>query len=663
MMDNSTKQLIEDCASTDARFYKALTLIQKWRESSNTSNSNLVIAITKEMIRCGKMPERRQDERLTALIHKLNLTLNDREELSHSAVVLPLSLQNTISKFLSPSQRLHLLSKEKIPQKKESDSASASPVIVQSTEFPSAPVLSGAINLTEQRCSTVLLLSKIGNQDKNKKLLEENGFGPILYNSFEKLRKDLESGTDICACLIDGSFLKDMSKEEQINFLEELARHSTFMWIRIDGSSLKVDHSYAIKIIKDAQCKKILPAENMSIPSDGDLREPELSFVKRARDLLQTHQGTHIVQKEITENIGRVLIAAVREHAQELRHDGLLKVHSIETKFLVGGYSGAQIALIRVNREGNCVVAKIDKKDRILDEMKRYRCFIQAWDDRLQARACFHGDTAVILFILVSDRANMVTPAPVLEECLEEVWNNEIFGSLDKKELDRKADNLCDGLDKITLAICELNKNKSIVPEFECYGNPSMDIFRTLDKNFNWGLNAEHRKARDLAEEQFQKLASAAIVHGDMHLRNILVRSDIDMHLIDFAASGPGHPAVDLARLELALFLGCFRPLEEESVYVEFQKAITFELASKDELEKRFPGSFRSSINHVCLKGCVAARDQAIEALKMHGGSEKDYIAAKYLLAWQNLLMPGRQTSLTRSVILTLAPQIISWSS
>jgi len=353
----------------------------------------------------------------------------------------------------------------------------------------------------------------------------------------------------------------------------------------------------------------------------------------------------------------------VREHAQELRHDGLLKVHSIETKFLVGGYSGAQIALIRVNREGNCVVAKIDKKDRILDEMKRYRCFIQAWDDRLQARACFHGDTAVILFILVSDRANMVTPAPVLEECLEEVWNNEIFGSLDKKELDRKADNLCDGLDKITLAICELNKNKSIVPEFECYGNPSMDIFRTLDKNFNWGLNAEHRKARDLAEEQFQKLASTAIVHGDMHLRNILVRSDIDMHLIDFAASGPGHPAVDLARLELALFLGCFRPLEEESVYVEFQKAITFELASKDELEKRFPGSFRSSINHVCLKGCVAARDQAIEALKMHGGSEKDYIAAKYLLAWQNLLMPGRQTSLTRSVILTLAPQIISWSS
>lgn len=658
-MDNITQQLIEDCASSDARFYKALTVIQKCRTSNDTSNAHLVISIAKEMIRCGDMPERRQDERLTALLHKLNLSQTDREDLSFLAIELPLSLQNTIAKFLSPSQRLHLLSIREMPPVKEHGSA---PVIVQPL-VTSTLALSGGKNLTEQRCSTVLLLSKIGNQDGNKKLLEENCFGPILYNSLEKLREDIETSTDICACLIDGSFLKDMSNEEQVNFLEELARHSTFMWIRIDGSGLKIEQPNALKIIKDAQCRKILAAENISIPSDGVLREPELGFVKRARDLLQTHQGTQIVQQEITENIGRVLVAAVHEHAQELRYDGLFKVDSIETKFLFGGYSGAQIALIRVNREGNCVVAKIDKKDRTLDEMKRYRRFIQTWDDRLQPRACFHGETAVILFILVSDGISVITPAPVLEERLAELWNDEIFGRLERKDLERKAENLSDGLKKITFAISELNKKKTISKDFECCKNPSMDIFRTLDNNFDWGLKAEHRKARSLAEEQFQKLASTAIVHGDMHLRNILVRSDIDMHLIDFAASGPGHPAVDLARLELALFLGCFRPLEEESVYVEFQKALTFELASKDDLEKRFPGSFRSSVNHVCLKGCVDARDQAIEALKMHGGSEKDYIAAKYLLAWQNLLMPGRQTSLTRSIILTLAPQIISWSS
>lgn len=657
MMDNITQQLIEDCASSDARFYKALTVIQKWRTSNDTSNAHLVISIAKEMIRCGDMPERRQDERLTALLHKLNLSQTDREELSFLAIELPLSLQNTIAKFLSPSQRLHLLSIREMPPVKEHGSA---PVIVQPL-VTSTLSLSGGKNLTEQRCSTVLLLSKIGNQDGNKKLLEENCFGPILYNSLEKLREDIETSTDICACLIDGSFLKDMSNEEQVNFIEELARHSTFMWIRIDGSGLKIEQPNALKIIKDAQCRKILAAENISIPSDGVLREPELGFVKRARDLLQTHQGTHIIQKEITENIGRVLIAAVREHAEELKYDGILKIHSVETKFLPGGYSDALIALIRVNREGNCVVAKIDKKDRVLEEMKRYRRFVQTWDDRLQPRACFHGDAAVILFVLISDGTDMVTPAPMLENCLSELWDNEIFGNFDKKELERKTGNLRDGLDKLTLSICALNKQKPTTTEFKCLGNPSMDIFRTLDENFDWGFDDKCKKARNLVEEQFKKLASSAIAHGDMHLRNILVRSDTDMHLIDFAASGPGHPAIDLVRLELALFLGCFKSLEEEYVYVEFQKVLS-SWVTLDEFEKHFQQSFRPAVNKVCIKGCILARDRAIEAVKAHGGSEKDYIATKYLVAWQNLLMPGRQTSLTRSIILALEPQINSWS-
>ena len=45
-------------------------------------------------------------------------------------------------------------------------------------------------------------------------------------------------------------------------------------------------------------------------------------------------------------------------------------------------------------------------------------------------------------------------------------------------------------------------------------------------------------------------------MHGDVHLRNILIRGESEVHLVDYAASGPGHPAVDLVRFELALYLG-----------------------------------------------------------------------------------------------------------
>src|SRR5207302_5509218 len=59
-------------------------------------------------------------------------------------------------------------------------------------------------------------------------------------------------------------------------------------------------------------------------------------------------------------------------------------------------------------------------------------------------------------------------------------------------------------------------------------------------------------------------LAKYATVHGDVHLRNILVRDDRDPHFIDYAYSGPGHPCFDLVRLESALLFRGFRLTADE---------------------------------------------------------------------------------------------------
>ena len=58
--------------------------------------------------------------------------------------------------------------------------------------------------------------------------------------------------------------------------------------------------------------------------------------------------------------------------------------------------------------------------------------------------------------------------------------------------------------------------------------------------------------------------ATIATVHGDMNLRNVLVRDGREPFLIDYAYSGPGHPCFDLVRFESALMFQMFRMTDED---------------------------------------------------------------------------------------------------
>jgi hypothetical protein len=140
----------------------------------------------------------------------------------------------------------------------------------------------------------------------------------------------------------------------------------------------------------------------------------------------------------------------------------------------------------------------------------------------------------------------------------------------------------------------------------------------------------------------------------------MLVRGDGDIHLIDFAQSGPGHPALDLVRLELALYLGPVRHFEPEARCVEFQRELSIERTSLGGLRDRFPSFFQCHVNAACARGMIASRDRAIDALHAHHGTSGDYLAAKFLLAWQHLGLIGSHTALARAVIVALAPEIAS---
>jgi Ternary complex associated domain 9 len=280
----------------------------------------------------------------------------------------------------------------------------------------------------------------------------------------------------------------------------------------------------------------------------------------------------------------------------------------------------------------------------------------------LRPKPFFHGDAGVILFSLVPDETNICEPAPMLEQCLKALWDEEIFHTWNDQQRLLETSNLCPGLENITRSIAQLNKERPTNGEFPCLSNPSIKYIQKMEqRQITWKFCSQAIQARDLAEQQFEQLAESAVVHGDLHLGNILVRGERDMHLIDYAGSGPGHPAIDLVRLELALYLGWFMQTEGEDRYVQFQRRLSLDIADTAKLEHFFGDSYLPAVNKVCIGGCAAARDRVLETVKAHGGSQRDYLAAKYLVAWQSLLMQGRQTSLIRSIINALAPEIASW--
>jgi hypothetical protein len=249
----------------------------------------------------------------------------------------------------------------------------------------------------------------------------------------------------------------------------------------------------------------------------------------------------------------------------------------------------------------------------------------------------------------------------MLDERLRELWNGQILGQ-DDAALQFRAETLGRAISNAAHALGDLNSRRALPSAYAPVGNPPAKYFAKWDAaGLDWGLGEEARTARAKAELKFERLASAGVVHGDVHLRNILVRGDTEAHLIDYAGSGPGHPAVDLARLELALYLGPMRQLDPEAKCIEFQRALSIDLGTAPALAAAFPTLHRSHINAACVQGCVAARDHALRAVRAHGGDESDYLAAKYLVTWQSLVMFGLNTGLNRSVIASLAPVIARW--
>ena len=507
--------------------------------------------------------------------------------------------------------------------------------------------------------STVLLLAHPDRQDANRHLLLDANLDPVGI-TIEGLEQSLAESRDICGCVVDESVLESLAIDEQRALFVRLAAYSSFAHLRIHDASLKLQPDEIARIIKQARgLGNDVPYSAFSVQSDYVLRSSEIPAFQRPGELLRTRSGAEFILGELSHAESGLLIAATRSRIEAERLSGTVRVDSVVIRFLSGGRSGARLVTVRVNDEGRTFVAKITAKSCALDEICRFRTFIHDWDPLLDPEAYFHGDAAVILFGLVHDDHDSSAPAEPLERRLENLWNCQWMGSDEERELATQAEAIGRGLERVAQSLKNLNsKPGKASEEFPCLVHPSTQHIESLESiGFDWGLVPNAVAVRSLAASRFDTLAHAAVVHGDVHLRNVLIRGG-DVHLIDYAASGPGHPALDLVRLELSLYVGPTRHFEQEERGVEFQRAFSIERLSLENLRHEFPTFFQCYVNVVCARAMVAARDEAIAAVRAHNGGPGDYLATKYLLAWQYFGMIGSHTGLARAVINALAPEI-----
>ena len=615
------------------------------------STVNVICSVVEALQENEFLSQRMKANRLERLLIRIPLGQNQFFlSLAQSAREFPPHFRVTVANFMPDFAIAQVYSQQNLYVKPYKEQASNNSSLKIESKY--------SVSVETQR-DTVLLLSHPDRQGSNLNLLKNTQLNPIVVETYEKLTVLLTESTEICGCAIDRSFLSLLDKKKQIELFESLAKYSSFIAIRVQATQLHISRECAIKIIKNVRrLNTLVPSDAISFQTEGSIREAELSFFENSAGLLQSHESASFNFRDLTQSESQLLVAALR--SRERAESNHLKIGSgpITVQFLPGGLSGAKLLTVD-SGETETLVAKITTKEYALDEMLRFRAFIQNWNSELKPECHFHGNVAVILFGLVRSDSDPSTPAETLENRLNQVWNNHW---VDRSSIANEIVFLKMAFKRVSDNLRELNMStpNQQVTHQSFVNPPGTHLNALVREGAVWGLDGSAKKGLTIASNLVKKMGCVSVVHGDIHLQNILIRGESQIHLIDFAASNLGHPALDLVRFELALYLRQVRHFEDEGRCVEFQRLFSIERARIECLRDSFPDFFSCDFNDACASGMTNARDSAIKVLRKYGGGILDYLAVKLLIAWQHLGIIGSNTGLARGIILAISDKLVN---
>ena len=270
-------------------YYDALIKLRDLdRDSAGLS---FAIATAEEMARRGEISEREQADRFSAILTTIGIAPESQATFARDASKLPRHLKNAVALVLPVELRPLLDDKTSLHSAPTSPGALPEP---PPSKTANAPVEDQGV------LCTVFVLSREDNQvfDRNRIFLKNNGFAALRLDTHDSLMVTLKDSWDVSGCIIDRTFLASLKADEQRSFLAELARFSSFLWIRIQEEGLLLNNLAIQDLVKKARCQHTsISVNQLSVQKGGELSEFELDSLKLSRDMLHTEDTARFIRR------------------------------------------------------------------------------------------------------------------------------------------------------------------------------------------------------------------------------------------------------------------------------------------------------------------------------------------------------------------------------
>jgi len=636
-------ELLDSLLGPKDTFEFALTHVR------DAATGDLLVSLLNRLDTHTGLENSERERRLNTVFARVAITAQESLSLAEAgAKVSNVVLRNALTQLLPPEYRSVVFQRRKAAPFEPEQLTTA---VSEASGFQGELIVQG-LTIAERQAgfSDVIVLS-IDDDPATRKLLESAHFVPLRCSSIEALVEMMATNEEICAFLVESSFLASLDQTQQAALISKCAGYSTFAWLRFQDEALIQSNVDVGQLIASARCRT--EVTEVSFREKAGVQERELASLRSAQSrLLEGEAHGLFIPGELTRLELKLLGAAMGQYSKYRRFNPRAELTQVTTKFLHGGQTGARVALVKVNDLRVPVIVKLDQKQFILDEARRFLTFIHKDNPDLHPEVHFHAEAALIVFGIIADaNAEEERPAPTLEQRLTEYWYEEMR---DPMNCDG-GETLFEGFTEAAGRLATLNKQKCSDSSFECRANPFIESVKKMEsEGFSWGFNSKAIAERGEAEKLLSTAARQAICHGDAHTRNILIRREQGF-LIDYALSGPGHPCSDLVKLELSIYLSRFLQFGTEQDLVMLQRALSIERLPLTELLLRHKDLIRSKTNLLCLKMCVSARDLVADVLKVQKLPWEHYLATKLLGAWQALQVPNLQHALARGIVAALS--------
>jgi precorrin-6B methylase 1 len=505
---------------------------------------------------------------------------------------------------------------------------------------------------------TVLLLGKAREVTANAKLLENRGIKPVRVASLERLTDLAEE--QVCGVVVHRSWwLQFGGREALLDFVADQIFRSNLLYLKLDYGGLGDAEGPLSELLEglDAEVQiRINTAQSAELTGD-DLRRlaTNASFLRRADRVRVGIEGIDDADRRLIASA--IAIFGERRHLRRFESEERLRIMPINE-----GQSGARVLAIRSSAYRAVVIAKLDRLANLSDEMARSRVATPQGPIASDMCLCTLSGKGVLIQQLLVELDDPEKGAPSLKELLTRIsaWER---GRQEVPEPDLA--DLEQGIDRAVEQIGQVNRRADGEAESKCWSTvDSLEALRA--HGIRWAIEsgtddgefdpAEHVEA---VHETLASHGLTHVIHGDLHIANVLMLDDRTPKLIDFALAGAGHPCFDLVRFSSGIAYQFIRPVLAEAHLRDFFSRVHIDSASQEELVAEFPALFTGIGPQVALHALCSCRDAALQVLvgEPHERREQ-YLSMTYLIAAQSLTIDQFQAAVVRGALAAIAPAI-----